>query len=64
LAQALEAERVKGTWKSERNSRSRFQAEARALLMIDADRKARARASQIETPADFAALMGEMKSWS
>lgn len=64
LAEALEAERLKGSWANARTSRARFQAEARALLMIDAERKARARASQIETPADFAALMRELKAWS
>jgi len=64
LAQALETERVTKTWMSARTSAARFQAEARALLMIDAERKARARASQIETAADFAALMRELKAWN
>ncbi len=62
LAQALEAVRVSGDWVSARNSQARWRAEARALLMIDAERKARIRASQIETLGDFATLMRELKA--
>lgn len=62
LAETLEDVRLNGSWPSVRNSQARWRAEARALLVIDAERKARARAAQIETLVDFATLMREMKS--
>jgi LAO/AO transport system kinase len=45
-----------GGWRSDRQSAGRLKAEAKAMLMIDAERAAELRASQIHTPCDLGNL--------
>jgi LAO/AO transport system kinase len=60
LVEMIEAKRIgvnaAGGWQRDRRSTSRLKAEAKAMLMIGAERAAELRASQIHTPGDLGDL--------
>jgi putative protein kinase ArgK-like GTPase of G3E family len=47
----------KANWVARRSSEARLRAEARALLMVEAERSVLTRSSQIKTPADLGQLL-------
>jgi LAO/AO transport system kinase len=47
----------KSEWVARRSNETRLRAEARALMMVEAERSVLARSSQIKTPADLGQLL-------